>query len=125
VSANINSGNIKSLMKNESTGYFSVRLDVGKKAKKITYQIHQLVAQMFIGECPPKHNVCHIDGNKENNKVSNLKYMSQSNSMNRYFEVKQNKTENKSDTKQIDITKLIGGTTTNIKLDEIKPEDKL
>ena len=69
---NINSGNIKNLTYNKSTGYNQVRLDMGKKVKKITYQIHQLVARMFIGPCPENNIVNHKDLNKTNNCVSNL-----------------------------------------------------
>ena len=79
---NINTGKIKTLLMNDSTGFYAVRLDVGKKYKKITYQIHQLVAKMFIGKCPDKHYVVHKDSNKENNCVSNLEYMSSSNMKN-------------------------------------------
>jgi hypothetical protein len=122
---NINTDKIKTLSVNKATGYCSVRLDVGKKVKKITYQIHQLVAQMFIGECPDKHNVCHIDGNKENNRVSNLKYMTQSESMNRYFnKPKENKTETKTEIKQIDIIKLIGGSDKPEEIPKKKSKDK-
>jgi hypothetical protein len=85
---NINTGNIKTLLLNDSTGYYAIRLDVGKKYKKITYQIHQLVAKMFLGECPDNHYVVHKDSNKENNSVSNLIYMSASNSRKRYLENK-------------------------------------
>jgi hypothetical protein len=75
---NKNTGQIKALMKNDSTGYYSVRLDMGKKYKKITYQIHQLVAKMFNGECPKDYFVVHKDSNKDNNSASNLTYMSKS-----------------------------------------------
>lgn len=122
---NINTDKIKTLTVNKATGYCAVRLDVGKKVKKITYQIHQLVAQMFIGECPAKHNVCHIDGNKENNRVSNLKYMTQKESMNRYFnKPKENITETKTESKQIDIIKLIDGSDKPEEIPKKKSKDK-
>ena len=84
---NSNTAHIKALVSNGSTGYASVRLDMGKKIKKITYQIHQLVAQMFIGECPKNNYVTHIDGDKSNNKVSNLKYESASNCMKNIIQI--------------------------------------
>ena len=34
---------------------------------------HRLVARAFIGPCPPGHEVCHIDGTR-NNHVTNLRY---------------------------------------------------
>ena len=83
---NINSGNIKNLTYNKSTGYNQVRLDMGKKVKKITYQIHQLVARMFIGPCPENNIVNHKDLNKTNNCVSNLEYLSHSDNRKHYIE---------------------------------------
>jgi len=59
---------------------------MGKKVKKITYQIHQLVARMFIGPCPANNIVNHKDLNKTNNSVSNLEYLSQSDNRKHYIE---------------------------------------
>ena len=78
---------IKSLSTNQG-GFTYVRLDLGKKVKKITYQIHQLVAKMFIGECPENHFVVHKDNNKSNNSVSNLTYMTKSSANLRYHNLK-------------------------------------
>lgn len=36
--------------------------------------VHELVALAFLGERPPKSDVCHIDGNPTNNKITNLRY---------------------------------------------------
>ena len=83
---NNNTGHIKILTLNPSTGYYSTRLDMGKKVKKITYQIHQLVARMFIGPCPDKNVVNHKDLNKLNNSVSNLEYLSHSDNRKHYLE---------------------------------------
>lgn len=38
------------------------------------YRIHQLVAEMFFGPCPPGKEVNHIDGDKTNNHINNLEY---------------------------------------------------
>jgi hypothetical protein len=81
---NKNTGQIKSLSKNQG-GFTYVRIDIGKKAKKITYQMHQLVAKMFNGECPKDYFVVHKDSNKENNSASNLTYMTKSAAKLRYF----------------------------------------
>jgi len=83
---NNNTGNIKTLTLNPSTGYYSTRLDMGKKVKKITYQIHQLVAKMFIGPCPDKNVVNHKDLNKLNNCVSNLEYLSHKDNRKHYLQ---------------------------------------
>ncbi|QWY14814.1 HNH endonuclease [Staphylococcus phage SAP23] len=38
------------------------------------YTTYYLVAISFIGEKPEGYEICHIDGNSENNELSNLKY---------------------------------------------------
>ncbi len=37
--------------------------------------VHRLVAAAFIGECPPRREVNHKDGNPRNNCVNNLEYV--------------------------------------------------
>jgi hypothetical protein len=83
---NIKTGKIKNIIISNTNGYCSIRLDIGKKYKKKTYQIHQLVAKMFIGECPNKYIVNHKDLNKHNNNVSNLEYISSSENIKHYLE---------------------------------------
>ena len=39
-----------------------------------TLIIHKMVAEAFLGPCPPGLEVCHNDGNHLNNEVSNLRY---------------------------------------------------
>jgi hypothetical protein len=53
-------------------GYWCVSLyDGGNKSKVMT--VHRLVALTFLGEPPSgKNNVCHKDGDQQNNNVSNL-----------------------------------------------------
>ena len=58
-------------MTNKMGDYLRLKLCDGNKLRK-TISIHVLVANTFIGEIPPGWHVHHIDGNKQNNTVSNL-----------------------------------------------------
>lgn len=60
-----------------NSGYLSVSLC--KNGKKKNFYIHRLVASVYLNnKMPIKETVNHIDGNKENNRVSNLEIISQS-----------------------------------------------
>lgn len=54
-------------------GYLRVSLQHRKKRVRIL--IHRLVAMVFLGDCPDGFEVNHKDGDKENNAVSNLEYV--------------------------------------------------
>ena len=61
---------------NEKGGYLAIVLtDKIRKIKRCT-RIHVLVAEHFIGERPDGFHIHHKDGNKQNNVVSNLEYIS-------------------------------------------------
>lgn len=75
-------GQVRSLITNKvlkpgksSSGYLTVCLYDGRKpSKSKSMSIHQLVAEAFLG--PPEGlHVNHKDGNRENNSVRNLEYM--------------------------------------------------
>ena len=52
-------------------GYSVVHLSINKIKKK--YFVHKLVAEKFLPPKPsPNHMLRHLDGNKQNNNVSNL-----------------------------------------------------
>lgn len=53
-------------------GYYYVNLS--RNDRKKSYNVHQLVAMAFIGVPPVKHEVCHIDGNRLNSNLANLRY---------------------------------------------------
>lgn len=55
-----------------STGYANVRLVAGAKAKGIN--VHKLVTRAFLGVKPAGMVTRHLDGNKLNNCISNLRY---------------------------------------------------
>lgn len=52
-------------------GYLRVNI------KKINYSIHHLVYETFIGKIPPDMIIDHIDGDRANNNLSNLRLVSQ------------------------------------------------
>lgn len=61
-----------------SGGYAQVRIN--NKA----YSAHRLVAEAFFGKCPENKEVDHIDRNKLNNDIQNLRYVTKSeNNLNR------------------------------------------
>lgn len=55
-----------------------VRVVLWARNKPAAKTVHSLVAAAFISPRPPNLEVNHIDGNKKNNHVSNLEYVSRS-----------------------------------------------
>jgi hypothetical protein len=55
-------------------GYPTVGLFNGRSTRSV--KIHRLVAAAFLGDRPPGFQVNHIDGDKTNNRVGNLAYVS-------------------------------------------------
>lgn len=63
--------------KRSTNGYRHV--DLSMRDRKVRHLIHRLVAFAFIGAPPtPAHCVNHIDGDKANNRPSNIEWVSQS-----------------------------------------------
>jgi len=62
-----------------SHGYRQVELQVANKSSG--FLVHRLVAEAFLGPCPFGKEVDHRDGDKENNLVSNLRYVTRSENM--------------------------------------------
>lgn len=48
---------------------------LAKQGNKKTKKVHRLVLETFIGECPKGYQTGHLDGNKQNNILSNLKWI--------------------------------------------------
>jgi hypothetical protein len=60
----------------DGNGYLKVNLYCKQKLQSRT--VHSLVAESFIGTRPINHDVNHIDGNKSNNNLNNLEYLTKS-----------------------------------------------
>jgi hypothetical protein len=56
-------------------GYRRVQLYDSKTRQRHTFAVHRLVMQAFVGDCPDGHEVNHKDGDKANNHLSNLEYV--------------------------------------------------
>lgn len=66
---------IRALSVNKSNGYYKCLLSLGEAGKTATVYAHRLVAEAFIANLDNKPQVNHIDGNKLNNNVNNLKWV--------------------------------------------------
>lgn len=66
-------------------GYYSVCVSVGSRNNKKLFKIHRCVAESFIPNLDNKPQINHIDGNKLNNNVENLEWVTaQENSQHAY-----------------------------------------
>ncbi len=82
-----NFGRIKSFKRNKkdgqilktdisNKGYFRIMIDIPEKRKR--HSVHRLVALAFIDNTENKCCINHIDNNRQNNKVDNLEWCTQS-----------------------------------------------
>ena len=63
----------------DNNGY--LRVSLSKEGVNKTHKVHRLVATAFISNPDKLPQVNHIDGNKQNNHVSNLEWCTQSDNM--------------------------------------------
>ena len=71
-SKNING---KPISTNNKNGWYLSFRASDKDGKISTIRIHQAVLKAFIGECPDGYEIHHKDGNKQNNRIENLEYI--------------------------------------------------
>jgi len=64
------------LSSKHGSGYLQVGLCIN--GVRVYRQIHQIVAEVFLGPCPPGMEINHIDGDKYNNHWTNLEYVTSS-----------------------------------------------
>ena len=73
----INDKIIKGSVNNRGYRYFQLT----RNGKRLNYLFHHMVAYQFLGERPDDKVIDHIDRNKLNNNVSNLRYITQDENM--------------------------------------------
>lgn len=69
--------------RNHSSGYLAVNLH--KNGKRQTFLVHRLIALTFLGQSE-NLTVNHIDGDKKNNKVENLEWITIQENVKKFFE---------------------------------------
>ena len=76
-------------------GYLQVSIKIDKTQKFCNRYIHRLVALHFIQNPSNKREVNHIDGNKENNTLSNLEWVTSSENQKHRHLIGNKKTSNR------------------------------
>lgn len=71
---NIKTGTIYRQYKNHQ-GYYQVCVSLGGRNAKKVFRVHRAVAETFIAKVKDKPVINHKDGNKENNNVDNLEWV--------------------------------------------------
>jgi hypothetical protein len=58
--------------------YIGLYIGEGKNKKRLWRRVHRVVVEAFINKIPEAMNVDHIDGNRHNNDLSNLRIVTHS-----------------------------------------------
>ena len=70
----------------DQDGYLLVGLSKNNRTK--TEKVHRLIAKTYIGQCPDGHITHHIDNNKQNANITNLKYITTRENISLYHETR-------------------------------------
>ena len=73
-----NNGKLVKLKSVEHGGGYLI-VNLYRERKKYQRMVHRLILEVFIGPCPKNYWTRHLDGNKKNNNLSNLKWDNPSN----------------------------------------------
>lgn len=69
----------------KSRGY--IRITLRKEGKGTKGSVHRLVLTAFSGECPKGYQCNHIDGNKLNNRIDNLEWVTPSENQRHKYDI--------------------------------------
>lgn len=72
---NVKNGTIMKNYKNKNNPYYKITLSFGNRNKQVTMRVHRAVAQTFIPNPDNLPQVNHKDGNKLNNNIENLEWV--------------------------------------------------
>ena len=67
--------------------YYGLFIGKGKTKQRLWRRGHRLVAQTFLGKIPKGKEVNHKDGDKHNNSLANLEYLTRSENQLHYHQV--------------------------------------
>lgn len=63
------------------TGYAQIGLSTGNGRKQLKTYVHRVVAEVFLGRCPTGCVVNHKNGDRQDNRLSNLEYITHAGNM--------------------------------------------
>lgn len=66
--------NSEGILKLQINPYGYSQITLCKNGHRRTLKLHRLVLESFIGNCPNGMECCHMDGNKQNNQLTNLRW---------------------------------------------------